>query len=268
MKIQGCLLGVFCLLILPNTEGALIAHYAFDEGSGSIVSDSSGNGRDMALIGGSWNASGQFGGSVNLGSTLARTGNQYASTIASLNTVTGNDITISFWAQTTSESVGSNPFYISNSSNSQGTRVAGAHLEWVNGITYWDAQWGSSSSNRIQGDLGSVSDRRHHYVFTYDGSNGDMEVYKDNVLAFSGSPGPGGAVDWASIRNFQLGAFSFANGNWAGEMDDFAIWDEVIDDSTRNRIFASGVAPAAIPEPSSSALLGLVGLALLLRRQR
>ncbi|SHI47144.1 PEP-CTERM protein-sorting domain-containing protein/MYXO-CTERM domain-containing protein [Rubritalea squalenifaciens DSM 18772] len=260
---------LFSLLVLTgSSHAALLLHYAFDEGSGTTVTDSSGNGRDLTLNGGStWNATGgAFGGSVNLGGALARAGGVSASTISSLNTVTGNQVTIAFWANVNSESVGSNPFTISNSNNSVGTRILQAHLEWSDGTTYFDAAWDVSSANRVSGDLGDVSSDLNHYIFTYDGDAGQMAIYKNNVLQFSNNSAPGGAINWAGIQNFELGAFSFNNGLWAGEMDDFAMWNEVLDEQDRTQIFNSGV--ASIPEPSGAALLGLAGLGFILRRRR
>ena len=44
----------------------LVAHWTFDEGSGSVVGDRSGNGLDGALTGGTWTAAGRFGGALEL----------------------------------------------------------------------------------------------------------------------------------------------------------------------------------------------------------
>lgn len=46
----------------------LVAHWTFDETSGSAVADRSGNGHDGQLAGGSWISSGQFGGALALAS--------------------------------------------------------------------------------------------------------------------------------------------------------------------------------------------------------
>src|SRR5207244_2926867 len=44
----------------------LVAHWPFDEGTGANVGDSSGNGHDGVLTGGTWLASGRFGGALAL----------------------------------------------------------------------------------------------------------------------------------------------------------------------------------------------------------
>ena len=42
----------------------LVAHWTFDEGTGNTVGDSSGNGYEGVLTGGTWNPSGRFGGAL------------------------------------------------------------------------------------------------------------------------------------------------------------------------------------------------------------
>ena len=50
---------------LPPAEQALVAHWTFDEGSGSVVHDTSGNNRNGLLTGGEW-TEGKFGGGAAL----------------------------------------------------------------------------------------------------------------------------------------------------------------------------------------------------------
>lgn len=49
-----------------NLPNGLVAHWTFDEGTGTIVGDHSGNGHDGALTGGTWTAAGRFGGALRL----------------------------------------------------------------------------------------------------------------------------------------------------------------------------------------------------------
>jgi hypothetical protein len=66
MGVTGCDAGrLDAIDVAPDalTTG-LMAHYTFDEGSGSIVVDHSGNKRDGTLTGGTWIADGKFGGAL------------------------------------------------------------------------------------------------------------------------------------------------------------------------------------------------------------
>lgn len=246
----------------------MLAHYTFDQGSGTTLADSSGNGNDLTLGSGTnWQVTGVFGGSYDFGteSALSRTGGASSGTLANLNTVTGNQVTISFWAQSASESIRSNPFYFGTSAAGQGSRIFASHLEWSDGQTYWDVAWDVNNGNRVNGDLGLSADQMHHYVMTFDGDLGEMFVYKDNVEVLASTSVPGGTINWANLSNFEIGAFSF-DSFWDGQVDDFAIWNEVIDENSRTIAFTQGV--GAIPEPASGTLFLTVAAGFLLRRRR
>src|SRR3954469_21521586 len=51
-----------------SLKNQLVAHWAFDEGTGTAVRDSSGNGHDGVLSGGAWVAEGRFGRGLSLAS--------------------------------------------------------------------------------------------------------------------------------------------------------------------------------------------------------
>ena len=46
----------------------LVAHWSFDETSGTTAADSSGNGHDGLVTGGTWTSAGRFGGALTLSS--------------------------------------------------------------------------------------------------------------------------------------------------------------------------------------------------------
>jgi Concanavalin A-like lectin/glucanases superfamily len=55
------------LEIDPATlDDGLVAHWTFDEGSGAVALDHSGNGHDAQITGGTWLAAGHFGGALHL----------------------------------------------------------------------------------------------------------------------------------------------------------------------------------------------------------
>ena len=57
-------------------DAGLVAHWAFDDGSGTVATDSSGNAYDAQLSGGTWLPDGRFGGALRLaaGDTLTTSG--------------------------------------------------------------------------------------------------------------------------------------------------------------------------------------------------
>jgi hypothetical protein len=252
-----------------SSMAALVAWYPLDEGSGSTAGDASGNGN--RLDGNvTWLGTGAFGGSANVGanygngSLLARTGG--SGSLAGINATTGNQVSISFWLKPDAESQGSSPFWIGDSSTAAGNRVFQAHLEWTDGNTYWDVSWGDGTNQRLSGMLGTVSDALHHYVLTYNGDTGAMNVYKDGVPTLTGTAATQASLPWASINNFEIGAASFGAFWPGGQVDDFAIFNHELSQAEVNTARTQGIA-GLVPEPSTVAILGLGGL-LLLRRRR
>src|SRR5262249_28474145 len=55
-----------------STAGTLVAEYSFDEGSGTIAADASGNGNDGTVGSATWTSSGKFGGALSFDGTSAR----------------------------------------------------------------------------------------------------------------------------------------------------------------------------------------------------
>jgi MYXO-CTERM domain-containing protein len=277
---RSALAAAAALLVTGQAHATLLAHYTFDgpvgaAPNGTVITDASGNGRNLTIQGAGGSqflATGAFGGSIQLGTNagaLARTGGVQSATIASFNTVTGNQVTISAWVKPNRESQGSSVFWISDNNAGSGNRIFQSHVEWTNGRIYWDTDWGDGTNQRVDAVGGTTADQLHHYVYTYNGDTGLMQIHKDNtLLATSVQPLEAG-LPWASIRNFEIGALSFASWWGGGQVDDFAIWNEVLDEREIAYINRNGVAALpSLPEPASAglALLGVAGL--LARRRR
>jgi hypothetical protein len=258
------------LAAMPLTsQAALVAWYPLDEGAGITANDASGHGNTLSSTG-TWLSSGAFGGSIQLGplsSLLARTGS--SGSLSGLNATTGNKLSVSFWMKANNESSGSSVFYAGDSTTSAGNRFFNLHMEWTDGITYWDAGWPNPGSGpRLSGDLGAVSDALHHYVLTYDGDSGAMSIYRDGSVALSGTASTTASLPWASIQSFEIGALSFSSFWPGGQIDDFAIFNHVLSQAEVNTARTLGVS-ALVPEPSTAtfALFSVTGLAILRRRR-
>ena len=248
------------------SRASLVLWLPLDEGSGSVASDASGNtGGFTSGAGNTWLGSGAFGGSLQLGvadSLLARTGGSSSTTIDFLNTLTANKVSIAFWAKPNSENQGSHFFYANDNAGGVGNRLMGLHLEWTDGNIYWDHTFGDGTNQRISGAGGTVADALHHYVVTFDGDTGGMQIFKDNALLVSGTQATQAGGGWASIRNWEIGASSFSSFYGGGQVDDYAVFDHVLSPAEINTVFTQGVA-GLVPEPSAATLLtlGLLGLA-------
>ena len=67
--VTGCRASALDAVGLPPEilASGMVAHWTLDEPSGTVVSDSSGNGHDGQLTGGTWISDGRFGGALRLG---------------------------------------------------------------------------------------------------------------------------------------------------------------------------------------------------------
>lgn len=264
-------LAVWCA---PASRSSLVLWYPLDQGSGTEVTDASGNGGNITWNGnGTWNATGPFGGSLTLGasgSLLARTNTANDNTIALLNAQTSAEASITFWAKANVESQGSSVFYIGNSSTNAGNRVFNSHLEWTTGETFFDVDWGDGSDNRTSGNFGLSADQMHHYAMIYNGTAGTIAIYKDGGVASSANFAPDTSLPWSSISNFEFGAASFDTWWGGGQLDDIAIWNHALSPEDVTTIFTQGVSGLAVPEPSSLAysLSGLLLVAWFRARMR
>lgn len=128
-----------------------------------------------------------------------------------------------------------------------------------------------------QGSPGSVRDAVadplshsvwHHVVATGSDSAGELKLYVDGVLVDTNSSLTNDAT--MNGAAFAVGAARFTDDAgtrpFDGLIDEFALYGTVLDATAVSTHYNAGIAP--IPEPSSTALLGLGGLALIMRRRR
>jgi uncharacterized protein YjdB len=69
MRVVSILLGLCFSVIMNATPAGLVAAYNFNEGSGSAVTDASGNGNTGTISGAAWTTSGKFGGALSFNGT-------------------------------------------------------------------------------------------------------------------------------------------------------------------------------------------------------
>lgn len=79
----------------------------------------------------------------------------------------------------------------------------------------------------------------------------------------------GAAAGLPDFTGINIGnARSGQNRGWEGMIDEVAIYNRSIDDSEAAQLYALGITGFSIPEPSTSLLIGLSGIAFILRRKR
>jgi len=208
-------------LVLASIAGAadpdLAAHWKFDDGSGTVAVDSSGNGNDGVFVGDPQWVPGHLGGALEFnGDDYLNCGNGPSLQIR-------DAITITFWFkvdafQNTWEGFmakGDDSYRASRGDGTgnathmgiSGTTVGGGN-GWFNGVTtVTDGQW-------------------HHYAATYDGTEG--KIYIDGVLDVT-SPGTGQINE--SSYDLYIGENSQATGRlYHGLLDDMRIYSRALMD--------------------------------------
>ncbi len=283
----SCLPCLAAIAILANSaHGALVAHYEFEETSGTALVDSSGNSNDGILQGsGDLNVTGQFGSGYAPGAD-AGAGNygEIDNGVTTFGFGGNNSRTISLWFNTSSFNSGDPDdqfrligmgdgagasFDIVAESNASANRVG---LRYGNGNVFFD------SDN--SGTAFSV-DTWYHLAVVYDGTNLDFETtgasdgvglsfYVNGALVdIAGGNGNNGtqalvtsATDIAIGAKFDGSISSGASEGYPGLLDDVRFYDNALTSSE-----VAVLATVAVPEPSA-VLLGGLGLLFMLRRRR
>lgn len=129
---------------------------------------------------------------------------------------------------------------------------------------------GGGTGNRASQSIGFTDTNVwHHVAMVIDNTAGTVTAYLDgsNVGWANGGGGPSGntftaGTDISDTSSLTVGISSGGTAEFRGEIDDFRLYNEALDQAG---VLAS---MQAIPEPSSAALLGLGGLAMILRRRK
>jgi len=287
-------------LMTGTTHAAIVAHYEFEETSGTVLVDSSGNNYDGSVVssvgGADLNVTGTVGSSAY--QPYTGTGDRDANygvvtqTVATNFGISGNSArTISLWFNTSSfgdqqrligygtGSASQFDIVVENGSNANSgdgniTTENRIGLRYGNGNVFFDAD---NSGNDF--DINTW----YHVAVVYDGTTMDLEsigtASDGSGLSFYVN---GGLVDTAAgnlgnptqalttaLADFTFGIDSQKaafTGEYTGLLDDVQIYNEALSATDVSSLYNNP--GTVIPEPSSTALIGLAGLALFLRRRR
>jgi len=255
---------------LPGLATGLDGYWTFNERSGIVLHDSSGNGFNGTLVNfpggqGNW-TSGQLGGALQFGGPSS---GQSVSVANFAMPTTSMTLTAWVWANTLPR--------------------------WATIAANWNGAWGAFNYATFGGDPNmslyvadayvqgginidygysstSLSLNQWHFVaFVANSANGTVTFMQDGALA--GSFGYRGQL-LASSSQLNLGDdpsdTATGQGNWDGKIDDLAIWTRALSTSELTSIYNAGLAGQSlqtlIPEPSALAL-GSAGLLMLAWRR-
>lgn len=229
-------------------QGALVAEFTFEEGSGTTAVDSSGNSLDGTISGGVTWVAGYQGTALNLGG-VDGTVRLADATFATNPTVTS----LSAWVLGGPANPGRTTFFW-GAENLDGTgRQMQVHLPWENGTSYWRAPSGQIAFDTV--GAGVASGSWNHWAFTKDSTDGDIKIYLNGAEVASGT-----GAGTTSVAAAWLGSQGGTERFYDGAIDEVRVYDHELS-------LGEVQVLAGVPEPSS-ALLAFVGLALGLRRRR
>lgn len=270
LPVFGIISALVCWTTAPVTAATGLAngldgYWSFDETSGGILHDSSGNGRNGTLVNfpngqGAW-TSGQLGGALQFGGPATH---EYVSVPNFTMPTASMTLTAWVWADAT-------PNWATIAANWNGGYGAFnyATFESTPNMSLYVAD-GGSPPNIVNVDYGESSasvslDQWHFLAFVANSATHTVTFMQDGVV--TGGFSYGGEL-LASSSQLNIGDdpsdTSPGQGNWDGKIDDLAIWTRALSSQELASIYDAGLSGQSlatlIPEPSVIALFGLAML--------
>ncbi len=214
--------------LISSQAGAsgLMGWWKFDDGSGTVAEDSSGNGYDGTVYDAVW-VDGQLGGALNFA------GAEYVDLPAEACETIDTQLTVTFW--TFIEFTGSQwPFtfaaYTVPSNNE--ARVFSAHLPWADGNLYFDT--GGTDAGGYDRIVNALEQDEWaniwaHWAFVKNVETGEQQIFRNGVL-WHGESGKTMVMKGADVTKFTVGCKPSlsAENFFTGTIDDFRLYNRAL----------------------------------------
>ncbi|UCG49319.1 MAG: hypothetical protein JSU94_05945, partial [Phycisphaerales bacterium] len=236
----------------------LIGHWRFDEDSGDVALDSSGNGNDGVIVGASeWSAAGRVDGALNLqGAGSVKIPTEVFSSV-------DKEITVTLWQY------GSEPqpvqdavFQTSRPGHATNLNI---HLPNDKGEVIWDCP----SSNRIRYAAADTSEYKgcwNHWTFTKNTETGYARIYLNGSQVSCGVGKTEPIVPPLGVTQASIGSYCSGDGKsygfYEGMVDDFRIYDRELTDGEVARLAVAGAAWNPRPADNAEHVLPYDGVVL------
>lgn len=249
-------------------QSNLLAYYDFE----GDVSDRGPNGAPDATLTSGAILTAAGGGYDGVGQALDVSGGSSAAGVVSAGThfdsaFSSDTMAVSFWQKNPGNGNG-----FDNTSTFRITTTAGdgrgfqAHVPWGDGTIYFDHAGSASGNARLTtSGSGITANAWDHFVFQKSG--GTKEIWLNGTMLNSTAS----ASPLTSFTGELMIGTDGTGNDFTGQVDDFAVWNEVLDE-TQIQALASGTSAGelvGIPEPSTLVLSALSLFAVIgLRRPR
>ena len=140
-----------------------------------------------------------------------------------------DEITISLWANGTSDILPTNT-YIFEGTDGSNNRQANVHFPWSNGQVYWDCGNDGGGYDRINKPANEMDyeGQWNHWAFTKNANTGEMKIYLNGALWHEGT----GKTKPISIEQFKIGSSVNGNPAYFGSVAEFRVWDKELEQTT------------------------------------
>ncbi|MGD9419787.1 MAG: InlB B-repeat-containing protein, partial [Verrucomicrobiota bacterium JB025] len=205
-----------------------VAHWRFEEGSGSLASDCTGNGHHGTINNATWTTRSGGGNALSFNGTNANV-SLPASAFASLD----NEVTLAFWAFGDPSLPSQNsPFWAGTTT---GGRILNVHLPWTDTDVYFDAADRiNQSSTEAETENAWV-----HWAFTKNANTGDMRIFRNGTLWHSAT---GKTNSIGTIARAFIGSEN-SRYYYPGLIDDFRLYDVALSSPAISTLYSNALNP-------------------------
>ncbi len=217
--------------------GGLVAAYNFNEGSGTLLTDLSGNANNGTISGATWTTSGKYGNALSFNGTNALVTVNNAPSLQLTSAMT-----LEAWVYPTTVSntwrdviyKGNDNYYLEGTSSNSSRPAAGAILGGVYGEVY--------------GTAALTANTWAHLAVTYNGAT--MQLYVNGVQVASHAQT--GAIA-TSTNPLQIGGDSLYGQYFAGRIDEVRIYNRALSVAEVQSDMNTPVTATATPTPTPTA---------------
>ena len=214
-----------------------MAAYGFDEGSGTVVNDASGNGNNGTISGATWTTSGKYGNALTFNGTSALVTINNAPSLQLTSAMTLEAWVYPTTVNSTWRDViykGNDNYYLEGTSSNSAHPVAGAIL----GGVYAEAI----------GPNALTANTWAHLAATYDGATMRLYVNGGQVASRAQT----GAIA-TSTNPLQIGGDTFYGQYFAGLIDEVRIYNQALSVAEIQSDMNTPVTPPSTPTPTPTA---------------
>ena len=222
-------------MVSVPTANSLLGHWSFDDATGTIAHDSSGNGYNGSLINNPVWTSGKLGVALSFNGT-----SQYIDIGSPSGLNLHSAMTASAW------------FYLNSTSGAQtilfGDYGGGSPLYNVTinqdgaGIVRGEYFGSGGGSSDYYVKTAAVSAKAWHQVVMTRNSSGTISMYVDGVLSNAGTSGTAGSVNSAALTDFTIGRPGSYNGQYFnGKIDDVRVYGRALSAPEVSTLYSSSV---------------------------